>query len=234
MSQGPSPLSQHPAAGGMLIAPSMSSISTSLAASTAPISSFAVNSAGGSLTNTSSISPSNLTKGQNVNTMQIPGQSNMSGQGIQLGQQGSESGQGPGLPMNLGGPGQANFGSGGGVGSGTSVMPSSVATNLGGMPSVSMPSASSSSNAPPPYDTGPHMTSFGDGIGGGHPISSVPGSGVSIPPGQYSDPSQPSQTVPSGMQAGGPNVRPAPNLEAARYYVININDRKHAYSMWEP
>lgn len=146
------------------------------------------------------------------------GQGMQLGQGSQLGQQGTESGQGSGLVMNLGIPGQVNFSGGaggGGGGSGPGVLPS-VTTNLGGV-SGGMPMVSSASAAPPPYDTGPHMSSFG--VGGGHAMPG--GSSVSVPPGQYSEQGdlvssqqQQSQAIPSG--AAGGSVRPAPNLEAAR------------------
>lgn len=105
--------------------------------------------------------------------------------------------------------GQVNFGGAASGSDRSSMLSSSVTSNLAGMP---MALSASSNNTPPPYEAGPHMSSFG----GAHPISSMSGDGVS---GQYSEQAtsgQP-QSIPSGVQTQGSNVRPAPNLEAARY-----------------
>ena len=152
----------------------------------------------------------------------ISGQGGLSGQGMQTGQHGMDSGQGSGLPMNLGGSGQMNYGSGtSSVAS--NALQSSLATNIGNVGSMSMTSSASLPGAPPPYDTGSH--SFG-GLGGGsgmrggiggvsQPVSSVigGGGGGSISSSLYSDPMQNSQAGPNVV----PAAKPAPNLEAARY-----------------
>ena len=207
MSQGLSPRSQPPTGGTVTSLPTSLSLTTSAGAAvsfSASSSIIPASSASSSTSVRSSLANSVVstvmasgTKGPNMIQMTVKGIA--SGQGIPLGQHGTESGQGSVSGMNL------------------NVMPSSMVTNLTGMTKAS---SSSSSKTPLPYKAGSHMSSsFVGGIGGAHPVSSMPGDGVSISSVQFSEPCNlvSSQPVPGVPTQGSASARPAPNLEAARY-----------------